>query len=158
MVIDHDDQNEGNDMKTPLAIAFTLLAAPAFADAHAATGDAAAGEAAFNQCIACHVVVNDAGDTLAGRNAKTGPNLYAVAGRTAGMIDGFRYSDSMKEAGEAGLVWTEETFVPYVQDPTGFLREYLDDNRARGKMAFKVRDEQQAKDLYAYLASLAEGS
>ncbi len=142
---------------TLFAAAAMAFAAPAaFAGGHAATGDAAAGEAAFNQCQTCHVVVNDAGETLAGRNARTGPNLYGVAGRTAGSVDGFRYSRSLPEAGEAGLAWTEETFVAYALDPTGFLREYLDDNRARGNMAFRVRSEEDAKNLYAYLFSLAE--
>jgi cytochrome c len=135
------------------AAAGILVGGAAFAQD--ATGDAAAGEALFNQCQTCHVVVNDAGETLAGRNARTGPNLYGVAGRTAGSVDGFRYSSSMTEAGEAGLVWDEAHFVEYVQDPTGFLRGYLDDNRARGQMAFRVRSEDDAKNLYAYLASLA---
>lgn len=47
-----------------LATAATLLATPVLADGHA-TGDAAAGEAAFRQCISCHVVVNAEGETLA---------------------------------------------------------------------------------------------
>ncbi len=140
-----------------LAAAATLLSAPvAFADGHTeASGDAAAGEAAFRQCISCHVVVDDEGETLAGRNARTGPNLYAVAGRTAGTIEDFRYSGSMTEAGEAGLVWTEESFAAYVQDPTAFLRETLDDGSARGSMSFRVRSEEDAVNLYAYLLSLA---
>ncbi|MEL6520465.1 MAG: cytochrome C [Pseudomonadota bacterium] len=137
--------------------AATLAAAPVLADGHAATGDAAAGEEAFGkQCVACHVVVNDAGETLAGRNAKTGPNLYAVAGRPAGSIEDFRYGTGMEEAGEKGLVWTEESFVAYVQDPTAYLREYTENKRARGKMSFKVRAEEDALNLYAYLFSLGE--
>ena len=119
------------------------------------SGDAAAGERVFNQCQACHVVKNDEGETLAGRAGRTGPNLYGLEGRTAGSVEGFRYSSSMVEAGEAGLDWNEEDFVAYVQDPTGFLRETLDNRRARGKMAYKVRDEQEAVDLYAYMVSLA---
>ena len=143
--------------KTFLAAAATVVAfgTAAWADGHA-TGDAAAGETAFRQCIACHVVVDDAGETLAGRNARTGPNLYAVGGRTAGSIDGFRYSPSMTQAGEAGIVWDEESFVAYVQDPTGYLREALDDGSARGAMAFRVRSDEDARNLYAYLVSLAE--
>lgn len=137
---------------------FAALAATAMTaipmTASAQSGDAAAGERAFRGCQACHVVVNDAGETLAGRNAKTGPNLYQVAGRTAGSVDGFRYSDSMVAAGEAGLVWDEESFVAYVQDPTGYLREYLDDSGARGNMSYKVRKAEDAADLYAYLSSL----
>lgn len=140
-----------------IAVALTVLAAPAFADGHASTvGDAAAGEEQFNrQCVACHVVQDAAGEVLAGRNAKTGPNLYGIAGRTPGSVEGFRYSDAVTELGEAGVLWTEETFVGYVQDPTGWLRETLENRRARGKMAYQVRQEDQAYDLYAYLATFA---
>ena len=143
-------------MKTffTLFAASALLAAPAFAESHA-SGDAAAGEAAFKQCQTCHVVENDDGETLAGRNAKTGPNLYAIVGRVAGTAEGFRYSKSMVEAGEAGLEWNEEEFVKYVQDPTPYLREKLDDKKARGKMSFKVRSEEDAANLWAFLASLS---
>jgi len=135
------------------ALAATVLTALPMT-ASAQSGDAAAGERAFRACQACHVVVNDAGDTLAGRNARTGPNLYGIAGRAAGSVDGFRYSASLSAAGEAGLVWDEASFAAYVQDPTGFLSDYLGDSGARGNMAYKVRKEQDAADLYAYLASL----
>lgn len=135
--------------------AATLLAAPAFAEGHA-SGDAEAGAEAFNrQCVACHVVVNEAGETLAGRNARTGPNLYGVVNRTLGTVEDFKYGDAMVDAGaELGLTWTEENFVGYVQDPTPWLREALDDRRARGKMAFKVREEEDAINIFAYLASI----
>lgn len=131
-----------------------VIAAPVLAQD--ATGDAAKGEQAFaRQCVACHVVVNDAGETLAGRNARTGPNLYGVAGRTIGTVDGFAYGDAIVALGARGDTWTEEAFMGYVQDPTGWLRTALDDAGARGKMGFKVRSEDDARDLYAYLASLA---
>jgi cytochrome c len=144
--------------KFTIAAAFAVLAAPAFADGHAsAQGDAAAGEEQFNrQCVACHVVQDASGEILAGRRAKTGPNLYGLAGRTMGSIDGFRYSDGLTELGGASTPWTEEAFVGYVQDPTGWLRETLDDRRARGKMAYQVRQEDQAYDLYAYLSTFSE--
>ena len=140
-----------------MAAAFAVLAAPAFADGHASTqGDAAAGEEQFNrQCVACHVVQDAAGEVLAGRNAKTGPNLYGIAGRTIGTVEGFRYGDSIVELGETGAVWTEEAFVGYVQNPTDWLREELEDRRARGKMAYQVREESEAYDLYAYLSTFA---
>jgi cytochrome c len=138
------------------ASALSLLAAPAFAESHAA-GDAAAGEEAFNrQCVACHVIVDDAGETIAGRNARTGPNLYGVVGRQAGTVEDFRYGDDIVKAGEDGLVWGAESLVAYLQDPTGYLREVLDDRRARGKMAYRVRAEEDAVDLYAYLATFSD--
>lgn len=136
------------------AVAATLLAAPAFADGHEATGDAEAGEKQFDrQCVACHVVENADGEVLAGRNAQTGPNLFGIAGRELGAIEGFRYSDAIVALGEAGEVWNEEGFVGYVQDPTAWLREATDDSRARGKMAYRVRSEEDALNIYAFLAT-----
>ena len=139
-------------------VAATALAAPAFADGHAAdltaTGDVAEGETAFRQCVSCHVVVDDAGETLAGRNAKTGPNLYGIIGGGFGKVEDFRYSDINQAAAEMDLVINEEVFVAYVQDPTAYLREVTGDN-GRSKMTYKVRKEEDAVNLYAYLASIA---
>ncbi|MCV2875963.1 c-type cytochrome [Rhodobacteraceae bacterium XHP0102] len=137
------------------AVAGLCAATSAFADGHGASGDAAAGERVFNQCVACHVVANDAGDVLAGRNGRTGPNLYGTAGRPVASVEGFRYSPSITQVGEAGTVWTEEAFVAYVLDPTAYLREATGDSRARSAMAFRVRSEEDAKNVYAYLASLS---
>jgi len=107
------------------------------------------------QCVACHIVADADGEVLAGRNARTGPNLYGIAGRQIGSDEEFRYGDSIVELGEmdGGTVWTEELFVGYVQDPTGWLHETLDNRRARGKMAYRVRDEEEAINIYAYLAT-----
>ena len=144
------------------AAALILAAAPALAQEAAVTdivptGDAAAGEAAFRQCATCHVVANPAGETLAGRAAKTGPNLYGVAGRVLGKVPDFRYSAALAAAGEKGKVYDEETFVAYLKDPTGFLREFLGDSSARGNMTYKVRKEEDAHNIFAYLHSLSNG-
>lgn len=139
--------------RTAILIAAMGLCAPA-AFAQDSAGDAEAGERVFRQCQACHAVINEAGETLAGRG-KIGPNLYGVAGRQAGVVEGYNYSDDMVEAGEQGLHWTAENFVPYVLGPSDFLKEYLDDPSARGKMVFQVRSEEDAQDVFAYLASLA---
>lgn len=132
------------------ALAFGAMTLPVHA------GDPEAGATAFSQCQTCHVVANDAGEVLAGRNAKTGPNLYGVVGRAAGGVDGFRYGASLVEAGEKGLVWDEETLVAYLQDPADFLKTTLDSNRARSQMSFRVRDEETARNLYAFLATFSE--
>ncbi|MCX7301609.1 MAG: c-type cytochrome [Rhodobacterales bacterium] len=137
-----------------LAAAMALLSAPAFAQV-STQGDAAAGEEVFaRNCVACHVVQNG-DEVLAGRNSKTGPNLYQMPGRTPGTYEGFEYGDSMIAFGATGAVWDEAHFVAYVQDPTGYLREQLDDNRARGKMAFQLRKEEDAYNVYAYLVQLS---
>jgi cytochrome c len=146
--------------KFAITAAAVLFAAPAFADDHAATGDAAAGEQAFGrQCVSCHNVVDDAGDVLAGRpNVRTGPNLYGIAGGTIGSAEEFRYGPAILQLNEEGMTWNEEKFASYVQDPTAWLREATGDDRARSKMAFRVRNPEDAVNIYAYLASLAEGA
>ena len=133
-----------------------MLGSGASADGHSASGDASAGKLAFNkQCVACHVVVTDAGEKLAGRNSKSGPNLYNIAGATAGAVPGYRYGKSLVKAGaELGLIWTEETFSAYVQDPKDFLKVFLVDKKARAKMSFKVRKEEDARNIYSYLYSI----
>lgn len=142
--------------RTLTVAAAALIAGPAFADGHlAATGDAAEGEKAFRQCQSCHVVQDGDGEVLAGRAAKTGPNLYGVVGRTAGMVEDFRYSDIMVEAGEGGMIYDEATFVAYVMDPTAHLREVTGTN-GRSKMSFKVRKEEDAVNLYAFLAQFGD--
>lgn len=136
------------------AVAFGLMGTAAFADGHA-TGDAAAGEDVFKKCKSCHSVIDAEGEALV-RGGRNGPNLYGVYQRVAGAEEEFagKYKDDIVAAGEAGLVWEEETFVAYVEDPRAFLREYLDDSKARSGMAFKLRDEQDRADVWAYLVSL----
>lgn len=131
-----------------------LLAAPALAESHAAMGDAEAGEEAFKNCQSCHVVQDDEGNTIAGRNGRSGPNLYGVVGRQAGVLEDFRYSRDLQEAGEEGLVWDEESLAAFMQDPTGYLREHTGDDRARSKMSYKLRDEEEAVNLAAFLAKV----
>lgn len=127
--------------------AAALMASPAFA------GDPEAGEREWRQCRACHMIVDDAGNDIQ-RGGRVGPNLYGIIGRTAGTVEGFRYSPDMEAAGAAGLVWDLDSFVAYVQDPTGFLREYTGNSGARGSMAFQMRSG--AEDMFAYLESLAQ--
>ena len=140
-------------MKLMIATAATAmtLAGSAFAESHAGSGDAEAGEREFNKCKSCHMIVADDGTEIV-KGGRTGPNLYGIIGRQAGSVEDFRYGDSLVAAGEAGLEWNEETFVAYVQDPKGFLAEYLDDSSARSKMSFRLRSGME--DVYAYLVSV----
>ena len=132
-----------------------LTAAPIVAQD--ASGDAAKGEKVFGKCRSCHSITDADGEVIA-RGGRTGPNLFAISGRTAGSYPDFSYSDEMVAAGEKGLAWSEEDFLTYVSDPSGFLKTYLDDPKARGKMTFKLRKDDEAADVWAYLVSVAPGS
>ncbi|SMO80969.1 c-type cytochrome [Ruegeria faecimaris] len=124
-----------------------LLALPVYAE-----GDTEAGKKAFNKCKSCHLIADPDGEVIV-KGGKTGPNLYGVAGRTAGTVEGFKYGDSIVEAGENGLVWDEATFVEYAQDPKAFLQSYLDQTSAKSKMTFKLK--KGAEDVYAYIVSVS---
>ncbi|MGR3465254.1 c-type cytochrome [Limimaricola sp.] len=156
---------------TALATTTTLLAAPAFAQEMEA--DVANGESEFaRQCVSCHVVADESGEVLAGRAGRIGPNLYGVIGRQPGSVEDFRYSDAIVAYGELSpaddktgaapqgddfetVVWGKDNTIAYLEDPTAFLRDALDDPRARSKMAYKVRDAQAAVDIQAYLATFS---
>ncbi|SET73399.1 c-type cytochrome [Oceanicella actignis] len=118
----------------------------------ALAGDPAAGEKLYKKCKACHAISN--GDEVIQKGGKTGPNLYGVIGRKAGSVEGFRYGDDLKAAGEKGLVWDEALLAQYVADPKGFLQEYLGDKSAKSKMSFKL--SKGGEDIAAYLASVAK--
>jgi len=138
---------------TALSLVTIALTAPAFAQD--VTGDAAAGEKVFAKCQTCHVVADADGNVLAGKNAKVGPNLYGLPGRVAGSVEGFKYGKSIVSLGETGFVWDEATFVEYAADPAKFLKAKLDDKGAKSLMSFKLPKEEDAKNVYAFIASLS---
>ena len=74
-----------------------------------AGGDAALGKAVFFRCMACHEAATD--------RDKIGPHLLGVVGRTAGTAENFHYSQAMKDAGAAGLVWDEANLTVYLRAP-----------------------------------------
>lgn len=118
-----------------VAIALALVVAPMTAHAD---GDVEKGEKVFRKCKACHVVDE--------AKNKVGPSLQNIVGRTAGTVEGFKYSDAMKTAGEGGLTWTEENIDKYMADPKGFI--------PKNKMAFiGLKKEDDREDVIAYLKS-----
>ena len=98
--------------------------------------DAANGEKVFAKCKACHVI-----DAPTNR---VGPSLHGVIGRTAGTVEGFKYSESMVQHGKDGLVWNNETIDKYLADPKGFI--------PKNKMAFPgLKKPEDRADVIAYI-------
>ena len=113
-----------------VALAGGMASFPALAQ------DAAAGKKVFAKCMACH-------DAKAEKN-KVGPHLVGVIGRTAGTVEGFKYSPAMVEAGKGGLVWTEENIHKYLENP----KEFVPGN----KMAFPgLKKDDEITNVIAYL-------
>lgn len=130
----------------PVLAVLPMLAAPAMAQ------DAAAGEADFKRCKACHAIIADDGTEIQ-KGGKTGPNLYNVIGRQVASVEDFRYGDSIAAVGETGLVWDEENLAEYITDPKAWLAKVLDDKKVKTKMTYKHR--KGAEDMAAYLASVS---
>jgi cytochrome c2 len=75
-----------------------------------ADGDAARGEAKFQDCAACHKLE-------AGAN-NVGPSLHGILTRKAGELADFRYSPAIKRS---GIAWTPETLDKFVADPQAMV-------------------------------------
>ena len=108
-----------------------------------AQGDPEKGERAYRVCRACHQVGDGA------RNTLQGPALNGIVGRKAGTIDGFEYSQVNKEAGEKGLIWTEEKLTDFLKSPATFM--------PGNKMLFAgVKDDDGQRDIVAYLKQFSK--
>lgn len=112
--------------------------------AQAEDGDVARGEALFGQCKTCHEIGE-------GAKNKVGPHLDGIMGRTAGTVDGFKYSEAMKKAGADGLAWDADAIAAYLEKP----RDFIPGNR----MSYRgMPDVQDRADLVAWLAKASSAA
>ena len=124
-------------MKTSATLAIIVLAA--MSGSALADGDAAKGEKVFNKCKACHAADSETN--------KVGPYLKGVIGRKIASVEGYKYSDSMKEFAASHDVWDDATFLEYITDPKKDV--------PKTKMAFAgIKKEDQRADLLAYLKTM----
>ncbi len=113
-----------------------VIAAVAAGSAQAADLDA--GKKIFRQCMACHSFQE-------GKNG-VGPSLYGLVGRPSATVEGFRYSEAMKNA---NLVWSKDNLERYLRDPGGTLPGV--------KMVFKGLTKQSDIDnVLAFIQSKSE--
>ncbi|MGX9143742.1 c-type cytochrome [Mesorhizobium sp. 128a] len=102
----------------------------------AAEGDAAQGQKAFQRCSACHSTTDQ---------MKVGPGLGDVIGRTAGTVEGVRYSAAMKAS---GLVWDEATLDRFLAAPRDVV--------PKTTMTMGVPKAEDRQNIIAYLKSLSQ--
>ncbi len=111
-------------------VAFAALAGTALA-----AGDPAAGEKVFAKCKACHQVGEGAKNAVA-------PELNGIDGRKAGSVEGYNYSEAMKNS---GITWNEASFKEFVKNPKAKV--------PGTKMIFQgLASEKDQDDVWAYLA------
>ena len=106
-----------------------------------AQGDVALGKEVFDfRCTSCHAVGGEA--------AKNGPSLNNVIGRPAASVEGFKYSDGMVEAAQAGVVWDIETLSKFITKPRSVVNG--------SNMSFTgLRDPDDVANVIAYLATFS---
>ena len=102
-------------------------------------GNPDAGERVWRQCSACHV----ADET----QNRVGPHLVEIIGRDVASIEGFRYSNALKDL--QGQDWTPEELDAWLEDP----REYAPGT----SMSYAgLRNAEDRKNLLAYLYELQQ--
>ena len=120
-------------IRATAALSVLLLSGTARAD-----GDAARGEARFQDCAACHKLE-------AGAN-NVGPSLHGIFTRRAGEIADFRYSPAIKRS---GIVWTPETLDKFITDPQALV--------PGNRMPYAgMANASDRADLIAYLAKASQ--
>jgi cytochrome c len=113
----------------PIKTAAEYLREPELAEA-----DAARGELLGLACAACHRFRAEGGTLI-------GPHLQGVFGRRAASVEGFAYSEALRQS---GLVWTPRSLEAWLANPAGFVEGTT--------MAFTgYRSADDRRDLIAYL-------
>jgi cytochrome c len=103
-----------------------------------AQGDPDKGATVFKRCAACHVVDKP--------QNRVGPSLHGLFGRKAGSVEGFKYSDAMKNA---DITWDEAQLDKYLENPKGDI--------PGNKMAFPgLKKPEERADVIAYLKQAAQ--
>jgi cytochrome c len=103
-----------------------------------ADGDAARGEARFQDCAPCH--------KLEASSNNVGPSLHGIFERKAGALADFRYSPAMKRS---GISWTPETFDKFIADPQAMV--------PTNRMPYAgMANPNDRADLIAYLQKMSK--
>lgn len=144
-------------MRNPpkLLLAIIMLGAMAAGAQAYDAGDPAKGKNLVrDKCIVCHQVNRQSG-------GETGPPLIGIIGRPAGAAKGYGSSDLSKAAGEAGLVWTEESIAQFLFDPKRYVSNFLaragkaDRATDNFKMPLSYKNKEENRHIAAYLRSLS---
>ena len=117
-----------------VATALPLLSLPAMHE----PADIAAGEQVYAKCIGCHSPERN----------RTGPLHCGLLGRESGSVNGYAYSDAMRNA---GITWTSESLDQFLSAPMKVVPGTT--------MGFAgLADAAERRNLIAWLAMLDANS
>ena len=118
-------------------LALIACASPGLAE----TGDPEEGARLFRACASCHAVGADAENGI-------GPMLNGVLGRSAGSVEGARYSEAMIAS---GITWDAASLDAYLADPRGVV--------PGTRMSYRgMPDAADRAHVIAYLATFSEAT
>ena len=106
-------------------------------------GTAYAIDKEFRKCAGCHKIEQ-------GKRGGMGPNLYGIFNSPAGQVEGYRYSEYLKES---GIIWTREALHAWLSDRKT-REEYFGKEVFKTKMMWTgIKKEEQMKEILDYLES-----
>ena len=97
----------------------------------------------FRKCAGCHKIEQN-------KKGGMGPNLYGIFNSPAGQVEGYRYSEWLKES---GIIWNRESLQAWLSDRKT-REEYFGKKVFKTKMMWTgIKKEEQMKEILDYLES-----
>jgi cytochrome c len=88
-------------------------------------------------CVVCHTFDE-------GGKVVFGPNLFGIVGQPAATVEGFRYSEALRNS---GLTWTDKNLVGFLANP----EQFVEGTTARFP---GLKSAKQIADIIAYMKTL----
>ena len=108
-----------------------------------AIGSAYAIDKEFRKCAGCHKIDE-------GKRGGMGPNLYGIFNSPAGQVEGYRYSEWLKNS---GIIWTREALQAWLSDRKT-REEYFGKKVFKTKMMWTgIKKEEDMNAILDYLES-----
>ena len=109
----------------------------------AIVGTAYAIDKEFRKCAGCHKIEQ-------GKRGGMGPNLYGIFNSPSGQVEGYRYSEWLKES---GIIWTREALQAWLSDRKT-RQEYFGKGAKDTKMMWTgIKKEEKMQEILDYLES-----
>ena len=107
-------------------------------------GNAYAIDKEFRKCAGCHKIAE-------GKKGGMGPNLWGVFGSKSGQVEGYRYSDYLKNA---DITWNRESLQAWLSNRQTRIEYFGEDVKNTKMMWTGIKKEEQMKEILDYLEKM----